>query len=108
MEKSNFFKSMLHSLFGILTPQAASTTPIEDPTVYMIETSIKKYCGRIIYQDDVLLKLKGFKPKPVKILKSNIIKIKLVENESSKNYYEWHSARQASLNSNFNKYSMQA
>ena len=61
---------------------------MHDPTVYRIETASRKYCGQIIYQDDVIIKLKVAKPKQVKILKANIDRITIVQTEMAKQYYQ--------------------
>jgi hypothetical protein len=50
----------------------------QDPTHYMIETSMGRYEGKILYQDDVIIKLRVSDFKLVKILKTNISKIQIL------------------------------
>jgi hypothetical protein len=48
---------------------------IEDPTFYQIKTSQHEYAGKILFQDNMIIKLKVDEMKVVKILKENILKI---------------------------------
>lgn len=65
-------KNMLKSIVGIFLWGNPEILPVEDTTTYLIETEVGKYCGKIIYQNDVVIKLKIAKPNAVKILKANI------------------------------------
>ena len=67
------FKSIAE-MFVLNTPKVL----IEDPSLYEIETAMKKYCGKIIYQDDVVIKFRLVNLKPVKILKANINRIEII------------------------------
>ena len=84
---------LLKSIANMFTISRPQVTPIEDPTIYQIETSIRKYCGKIIYQDDMMIKLKIAKPKAVKILKSNIDRITIVQTETARQYYQWQNTK---------------
>jgi hypothetical protein len=46
--------------------------PMEDHTLYQIITLSHNYCGCIVHQDAVVIKLQSKEGKPVKILKENI------------------------------------
>lgn len=48
-----------------------------DPTLYKVITHTDTYCGRISYQDNVMMWLK-VADKPVKILKGNIVQITII------------------------------
>lgn len=51
---------------------------LADPTVYCIETVQRMYYGRIVFQDDVQLKLQTEDSKAVKILKENIKRVQVM------------------------------
>ena len=85
--------NLLKSLAGALMGAGPGIHPPMDPTIYRIETMARKYCGRIVYQDDVVIKLKIAKPKPVKILKSNIERITIVKSAVADQYFQWNNAR---------------
>lgn len=57
---------------------------LADPTVYCIETVQRMYYGRIIFQDDVQLKLQTEDNKPVKILKENIRRVQVMRTLAEK------------------------
>ena len=59
------------SLFTIKRDYVA----IEDPTFYQIKTNQHEYAGKILFQDNMIIKLKVNEMKVVKILKENILKI---------------------------------
>jgi hypothetical protein len=86
-------KSLIKSLMELFTTSQPIRLVVEDPAVYQIETTMRKYCGKIIYQDDMMIKLKIAKPKAVKILKSNIERITIVQTELAKQYYQWQHTR---------------
>ncbi len=46
--------------------------PMEDHTLYQITTNSHNYCGCIVHQNEVMIKLQSKEGKPVKILKENI------------------------------------
>lgn len=85
---SNLWLHIIH----VFQPRPEIATP-QDTTVYSIETHAAKYCGRIIYQDDVIIRLKCTKHKPVKILKANIARIVTVKNETVDLYQAWLSSK---------------
>ncbi|MBI1767403.1 MAG: hypothetical protein HY015_00490 [Bacteroidetes bacterium] len=61
--------------FGVKEKQSLSS----DSTLYKIETNPHEYIGRIIYQDDTVIKFqKEFGARLIKILKSNIRCISIV------------------------------
>ena len=84
---SNLWKS----LAGIFEVSPPVKTAIEDPTIYQVKTTLGNYCGKIIYQDDIMMMLKIAKPKAIKILKTNIEMISMVKTELAKEYYQKHS-----------------
>ena len=49
----------------------------EDTTLYKVITQTDTYCGRISYQDSMMMWLKAV-DKPVKILKENIVQITII------------------------------
>jgi hypothetical protein len=51
---------------------------LADPTLYCVETIQRTYYGRIIFQDDVQLKLQTEENKAVKILKENIKRVQVM------------------------------
>ena len=62
-------------LLKLLNPFAktsANLKPMEDHTLYQIITLRHNYCGCIVHQDSVVIKLQSKEGKPVKILKENI------------------------------------
>ena len=81
-------KNLLNAIMRLFKPEV-KPTGIVDTTVYCIETTTKKYCGRIIFQDDVMIRLRGTRFKTVKILKCNIERIVIVDNDSVKHYQQW-------------------
>ena len=70
----NMFKSIAE-MFVLNAPKVLIE---QDPSLYEIETAMKKYCGKIIYQDDVVIKFRLVNLKPVKILKANINRIEII------------------------------
>jgi hypothetical protein len=80
----------IFTVFVVTPPQKPS---VDDPTIYRVETSVGKYFGKIIYQDDTMMKLKLAKPKVIKILKSNIERITIVQTELAQEYYQMHNTR---------------
>ena len=97
-------KNLLKS-FSLAFQQRPAIPAPEDWTIYRIDTTFKHYCGRIIYQDDVVIKLKIARPKPVKILKSNIEKMSIVQSAIAKQYYQMHNP--AGVQTKFNNLSPQ-
>ena len=57
--------------------KSQSQKALEDPTLYKVITHTDTYCGRISYQDNVIMWLKAV-GKPVKILKENILQITII------------------------------
>ena len=72
---------IIDSLFGATAMKDASLTP--DSTMYQVETSNNTYAGYIIFQDDVMIKFRTTTLKPVKILKSNIVRVTIMSRFSS-------------------------
>ncbi|HEV8514102.1 MAG TPA: hypothetical protein VGQ59_12535 [Cyclobacteriaceae bacterium] len=67
------------NLLNLLSPiiKNQSQKVPEDPTLYKVITQTDTYCGRISYQDNVIMWLK-VADKPVKILKGNIVQITII------------------------------
>jgi hypothetical protein len=59
-------------LSKLFNPFAKTSKPIEDPALYQIITNSHHYCGCIVHQNEVMIKLQSEEGKPVKILKENI------------------------------------
>jgi hypothetical protein len=59
-------------LSRLFNPFAKTSKPMEDHTLYQIITLSHNYCGHIVHQDGVVIKLQSKEGKPVKILKENI------------------------------------
>jgi hypothetical protein len=62
----------LLKLFNPFAKTSTSTPPMEDPALYQIITNSHHYCGCIVHQNEVMIKLQSKGGKPVKILKENI------------------------------------
>jgi hypothetical protein len=62
----------LLKLFNPFPVMCARTEAMEDHRLYQIITYSHNYCGCIIHQDAVVIKLQSKEGKPVKILKENI------------------------------------
>ena len=82
-------KTLLNSILSLLLNPIEQTSALNDPTVYLVETDGRKYCGKIIYQDGTVIRLQTARPKLVKILKMNIERITIVRNEAAQQYYQW-------------------
>lgn len=67
------------NLLRLLNPILKNQSPQspEDPTLYKVITQTDTYCGRISYQDNMMMWLKVAN-KPVKILKGNIVQITII------------------------------
>jgi hypothetical protein len=96
--------NLINSMAAHLLGKEKEVPPPVDPTVYRIETATHKYCGRIVYQDDMVMKIKISKPKAIKILKANIERITRVESEVVQQYFQWHKAQEQLGKSRFNKF----
>lgn len=70
-------KNLLQIIDALLGSASAKEISIAtDPTMYQVETSNQKlYSGYIICQDDVMIKFRTTSLKPIKILKSNIVRV---------------------------------
>ena len=66
-------------LLSLLSPliRSQSQKPPVDSTLYKVITQTDTYCGRISYQDNMMMWLK-VADKPVKILKGNIVQITII------------------------------
>jgi hypothetical protein len=62
----------LLKLFNPFAKTSTNLKPLEDHTLYQIITLSHNYCGCIVHQDGVVIKLQSKEGKPVKILKENI------------------------------------
>jgi hypothetical protein len=70
------------SLLGVASEKANGITA--DPTMYQVETTNHKvYSGYIIHQNDVMIKFRTTSLKPIKILKSNIVRVTIMSRYSS-------------------------
>jgi hypothetical protein len=98
--KQIVMNSLWQSLLNLLRPRPEVALP-QDSSIYKIETSNGKYCGRIIYQDDVTLRLACSKSKPVKILKINILKISQVKSEVVSQYQAWFDTQRSGLSRSY-------
>jgi hypothetical protein len=70
-------KNLLQIIDALLGSASAKDISIAtDPTMYQVETTNHKlYSGYIIFQDDVMIKFRTTSLKPIKILKSNIVRV---------------------------------
>lgn len=73
---------MLLKLFSGVQTQASSLKPMDDTTLYKIETATSLYNGRIVHQDSVAIALMTTGGKSVKILKENMKSIVIVNNKN--------------------------
>jgi hypothetical protein len=71
----NTIVSIIDSLLGSFR---ATPSFMPDPTRYQVSTRNHTYEGYIIFQDEVMIKFRTTDLKPVKILKSNILKVTIV------------------------------
>jgi hypothetical protein len=68
-------------LIKLLKPLFQSTeiaNMVIDKTLYRIVTHTNEYCGHIVHQDNMVIKLQSKQGKPVKILKKNIKSIEIL------------------------------
>jgi hypothetical protein len=73
---------LVDSLLGSASEKAIAISA--DPTMYQVETTNNKvYSGYIIHQDDVMMKFRTTSLKPIKILKSNIVRVTIMSRLSS-------------------------
>ncbi|MFN7260484.1 MAG: hypothetical protein ACK5TU_11335 [Cyclobacteriaceae bacterium] len=68
----------LLKLFNPFAKTSTRTLPMEDHALYQIITLSHNYCGHIVHQDEVMIKLQSKEGKPVKILKENIKHISIL------------------------------
>jgi hypothetical protein len=70
-------KNLLQIIDALLGSASEKANAIAtDPTMYQVETTNSKvYNGYIIFQDDVMIKFRTTALKPIKILKSNIVRV---------------------------------
>jgi hypothetical protein len=78
------FIAIIDSLLNAFTPREL---PRLDPTLYQVETRNNQYYGYIIFQNDVMIKFRTVTLKPVKILKSNIVKVSIANEMNSISYF---------------------
>ena len=71
---------LIDSLLGSASDKAISISA--DPTMYQVETTNNKvYSGYIIHQNDVMMKFRTTSLKPIKILKSNIVRVTIMSRQ---------------------------
>lgn len=75
--------NIFDTVASIFTIKAYSVETV-DPTFYQIKTNQHEYAGKILFQDNVIIKLKVDEMKVVKILKENILKITIRKDASLK------------------------
>lgn len=73
---------MLLKLFSGVQTQASSLKPMDDTTLYKIETATNLYNGRIVHEDGVAILFMTCHGKSVKILKENVKSIVIVNNQN--------------------------
>jgi len=72
-------KNLLHIIDSLLGSSSKDASISTDPTMYQVETTNNKvYSGYIIFQDDVMIKFRTTSLKPIKILKSNIVRVTIM------------------------------
>jgi hypothetical protein len=59
-------------LVKLFNPLVKTSKQMEDHALYQIITNSHNYCGCIVRQDSVVIKLQSKEGKPVKILEENI------------------------------------
>lgn len=75
-------KSLLQIIDSLLGSASEKANAIAtDPTMYQVETTNNIYSGYIIFQDDVMIKFRTTSLKPIKILKSNIIRVTVMSRQ---------------------------
>ena len=68
---------IIDSVLGSASPKDISIAT--DPTMYQVETTNHNvYSGYIIFQDEVMIKFRTTSLKPIKILKSNIVRVTVI------------------------------
>lgn len=85
--------NLLKSIAALVIQKREEIILPSDSTLYDIETNKGKYHGRIIYQDDVVIRLLTSTPKPVKILKSNIGRLSVSHSEVAQQYFQKRNAQ---------------
>lgn len=71
---------LVDSLLGSASEKAIAIAA--DPTMYQVETANNKvYNGYIIHQDDIMMKFRTTSLKPIKILKSNIVRVTIMSRQ---------------------------
>ena len=82
-------KNVLNFILSFLPGYKGEEKNTIGSEVYLIETNARKYCGIIIYQDNVVIKMQCVRPRSVKILKANIERITIIRNEATQQYWQW-------------------
>jgi hypothetical protein len=74
--------AIIFRVMAYIKGEGEAKAVINDPTLYLIETTTQSYTGRIAFQNDVFMKVELMteKPKVVKILKENIVKVQIISN----------------------------
>lgn len=70
---------IIDSLLFAVKPKKPVRNQVQDSTNYLIVTQRQTYCGKIIFQDDTMIKFRTLELKPIKILKSNIKQISILK-----------------------------
>ena len=75
-----FGEGIIYRIMSSIAGEPVSASNTQDPTLYLIQTQSQSYTGKIAYQNDMFMKveLKTQRPKVVKILKSNIRKVEIL------------------------------
>lgn len=64
--------AFLRIISKLLSLQNKKILPLDDPTQYRIVTNSHDYVGRIIHQDNTIIRFRTLQDKHIKIIKSNI------------------------------------
>jgi hypothetical protein len=78
----NYLLLIIDSLLFAVRPEMPANIQVQDPTNYLIVTQRKTYCGKIIFQDETMIKFRTEELKPIKILKRNIKQISILKKAS--------------------------
>jgi|APTNR8051073442_1049403.scaffolds.fasta_scaffold00001_456 hypothetical protein len=70
---------IIDSLLFAVKPEIPINNQVQDPTNYLIVTHRQAYCGKIVFQDDTIIKFRTEELKPIKILKMNIKQISILK-----------------------------
>ena len=77
-------KEIMDLLFRFKSENPNPSIIAIDPTIYRIDTNTHSYIGQILFQNDILIKVKTEGPRVVKILKQNIQRVVIEKTEKIK------------------------